>query len=45
MIKKYWPSVTDVNESSKTQSANPPKFNIDKSKIEDAEFTELDDEK
>lgn len=46
MMKKYWPSVSDVNESSKTNSkSNKPKFKVDKSDIEDAEFTEIDDEK
>jgi len=46
MLKKYWPTVSDINgEKPKSPPANKPKFKIDKSKIEDAEFTEIDDDK
>ncbi len=43
MIKKYWPSISDVNEPVKSTKVNKSQFKIDNSQIEDAEFTELDD--
>ncbi len=45
VLKKYFPIITDVNEQTKSSSVNEPNFKIDKSEIEDAEFTEVDDEK
>jgi len=45
MIKKYWPTITEVNEKPNASSVNPVKFKIDKSDIEDAEFTEIDEKK
>ena len=45
MIIKYWPKITDTNESQKSNNVKKQnKLKIDKSNIEDAEFTELDDD-
>ncbi len=44
MIKKYWPSITDVNQKPQSNEVNQSKLKIDKSNIEDVEFTELDEE-
>ena len=46
-IKKYWPKVSNINDQPKSNptSKNKPNFKIDKSNIEDAEFTEIDEDK
>jgi len=44
MMIKYWPKITDTNEPQNSNSVNKQtKLKIDKSNIEDAEFTEIDD--
>ena len=45
IIKKYWPSVTNINEKPKSDPIKKQNLKIDKSDIEDAEFTELDEDK
>jgi len=44
MVKKYWPSITEVNQKPKSNEVNQSQLKIDKSDIEDVEFTELDEE-
>ncbi len=44
IIKKYWPEISDINDKKQAQRKQPPNLKIDKSDIEDAEFTELDED-
>ncbi|MBN2280628.1 MAG: hypothetical protein JXQ65_08610 [Candidatus Marinimicrobia bacterium] len=44
MIVKYWPKISDADRPRNSNPAKPVnKLKIDKSKIEDAEFTEIDE--